>query len=418
MLMGKIAFMCELEEGHLLPTFGLAHSLKKRGHEVIYLSVADNENYIEEQGFRCYTSMENLYPKGLRTIQKKNYINPSSFLLLERTDFHNEHVLEVMRGSYDEFIRETNADVYLNCFYMPFDVFMMHYKYNITPVIFSPVLHRLDKTIESEMLLYFHHLSLEAKCALLEFLAEKNIAGNSFKEMVQPLNHIHQLIFCPGEFEVGAPAPNPFMHYIEPSIRDKATTTDIYSLYGIPATKKIMYASMGSQALRHGVTCTVFINKIIQAMQHDDLRDLHLVLAIDSNFNTGNLLSVTDNITIVSWAPQIDILKVASLAIIHGGLGSVKECIYFGVPMIVFPQAHDQPDNAERVVHHNLGFADDIHTVSESSLRYYIMQALTDERIKKGIQRMQRIFREKEDQQEGVSFIESILAHKMFAAES
>lgn len=97
------------------------------------------------------------------------------------------------------------------------------------------------------------------------------------------------------------------------------------------------------------------------------------------------------------------------------GLGSVKECIYFGVPMIVFPQAFDQPANAQRVVYHELGFADDIHTVSESNLRYYIAQALTNERIKNGIQRVKRIFHEKEEKQEGAAFVETMLTRDLYS---
>jgi MGT family glycosyltransferase len=408
--MAKIIFMCELEEGHLLPTFGLAHSLKKRGHDVSYLSVADNEQLIQEQGFQFHAVLENLYPKGLRKIQKNHSIDPDKTPLGEPGAYLKHHVQAVVTGAYDTFIREMNADLYIVSFYLRFDMLMFHYKYNINSVIFSPVMHGPEKTIESDSLFFLHNLELAEKCLLADFFSEKNIRGDSFKDLVQPLNRFHQLIFCPGEFEIGNPAKNPYIHFIEPSIRNKNSSTDIFELYNIPRSKKIVYAAMGSQALRHGIAFVIFFNKIIQAMQCEQLNHLHLILAIDAAFDTSNLLPISENITIANWAPQIDILKVASVAVIHGGLGSVKECIYFGVPMIVFPQAFDQPDNAQRVVHHHLGFADDINTVSESDLRNYIMQALTDEKIKNGIERMRRIFHEKEERQEGAAIIESMLA--------
>ena len=59
---------------------------------------------------------------------------------------------------------------------------------------------------------------------------------------------------------------------------------------------------------------------------------------------------------IVKKAPQLELLRKASLMLNGGGLNSIKECLYFGVPMLVFPCTNDQPGNAARVRHHRLGY--------------------------------------------------------------
>jgi UDP:flavonoid glycosyltransferase YjiC (YdhE family) len=39
----------------------------------------------------------------------------------------------------------------------------------------------------------------------------------------------------------------------------------------------------------------------------------------------------------------------------HGGIGTTAKCIASGVPQLVIPRSHDQPDNANRTVRLGLG---------------------------------------------------------------
>jgi len=49
------------------------------------------------------------------------------------------------------------------------------------------------------------------------------------------------------------------------------------------------------------------------------------------------------------------LLSGASLAVLHGGLGGIKESILAGVPMLLVPFVFDQRPNAERIAFHGLG---------------------------------------------------------------
>nr|WP_255216441.1 nucleotide disphospho-sugar-binding domain-containing protein [Pseudenhygromyxa sp. WMMC2535] len=64
-----------------------------------------------------------------------------------------------------------------------------------------------------------------------------------------------------------------------------------------------------------------------------------------------------DNLKVLEWLPQAELLPGAAAMITHGGLGTVKECVLAEVPMVVAPLGRDQPANARRVVHHGLGRA-------------------------------------------------------------
>ncbi|HLZ86222.1 MAG TPA: nucleotide disphospho-sugar-binding domain-containing protein, partial [Puia sp.] len=64
---------------------------------------------------------------------------------------------------------------------------------------------------------------------------------------------------------------------------------------------------------------------------------------------------IPGNVRIFKTVPQLELLQRARIFITHGGFSSIRESLFYGVPMIVFPGWHDQSGNAARVVYHGLG---------------------------------------------------------------
>ena len=60
-----------------------------------------------------------------------------------------------------------------------------------------------------------------------------------------------------------------------------------------------------------------------------------------------------DNVLEIGYAPHSQIFPLASLIVHQGGAGTTAQALRAGVPQLVMPYAHDQPDNARRV--RNLG---------------------------------------------------------------
>src|SRR6185503_18859644 len=94
---------------------------------------------------------------------------------------------------------------------------------------------------------------------------------------------------------------------------------------------------------------------------------LQLVLVADREMH-GRLGALPPNVVVVPRTPQHTLLEKASVFVTHGGLSSVKEAIWFGVPMLVFPLGYDQHGNAARIAFHGLGARGDERYVTPESV--------------------------------------------------
>jgi UDP:flavonoid glycosyltransferase YjiC (YdhE family) len=103
-------------------------------------------------------------------------------------------------------------------------------------------------------------------------------------------------------------------------------------------------------------------------------------------------------------------LERASIMITHGGLGAVKECILFGVPMIAFPCKWDQPFNAARVVAHGLGVRGSINKVTAGQIHRLIETVAGNPSFKSRVDAMSKVFNEIENSGKGVKILERIIS--------
>lgn len=66
------------------------------------------------------------------------------------------------------------------------------------------------------------------------------------------------------------------------------------------------------------------------------------------------------NVQVFRWVPQLRVLEHADVAVTHGGINTIDECVLHGVPMLVYCGFEtDMAGNTARVVHHGLGLAGD-----------------------------------------------------------
>ncbi len=76
-----------------------------------------------------------------------------------------------------------------------------------------------------------------------------------------------------------------------------------------------------------------------------------------------------------------DVFPRCKAVVHHGGIGTTAKCIAAGVPQLIIPRSHDQPDNAQRVVKLGLGKAVSYRQTNTPQLATTLRQLLASEII-------------------------------------
>ena len=103
---------------------------------------------------------------------------------------------------------------------------------------------------------------------------------------------------------------------------------------------------------------------------------VQLVLSVGNNVDFFDLEPIPTNAIVVRRAPQIEILKRATLCITHAGLNTTLESLANGVPMVAIPITYDQPGVAARIAYRGVGEFVELQDLSVEHLAYLINKVL------------------------------------------
>ncbi|GAA1587194.1 glycosyltransferase [Kribbella sancticallisti] len=87
------------------------------------------------------------------------------------------------------------------------------------------------------------------------------------------------------------------------------------------------------------------------------------------------------NVLVRRSVPQPELLARAAMFVTHGGMNSVNEALYAGVPLLVVPQGADQPLVASRVVELGAGLSLRTQDVAEDAVRGLAQRLLGEPRF-------------------------------------
>jgi MGT family glycosyltransferase len=88
-------------------------------------------------------------------------------------------------------------------------------------------------------------------------------------------------------------------------------------------------------------------------------------------------LRAAENTVIVDAAPHTQVMKAATIAVTHGGHGTVMRALINRLPTLVIPHGRDQNDNAARIAHRGAGLMLP-PSASVEAIRAACQQLLTD----------------------------------------
>lgn len=100
------------------------------------------------------------------------------------------------------------------------------------------------------------------------------------------------------------------------------------------------------------------------------------------------------NPIVVDYAPQLEIIKRASLHVGHGGLNTVLQSLARGLPMVLMPAATDQPGTASRAKHIGVAEFIPVRRVTARKLRAAIETVQSDPSYRQNARRYQESMQE------------------------
>lgn len=177
-------------------------------------------------------------------------------------------------------------------------------------------------------------------------------------------------------------------------------------------SKKLIYASMGTL---FNYKVDVF-EKILESIKILNELFSNLTFLISCGKTSMNHLlekknngyDIPENVILIEFAPQIEILKRTSLFITHAGMNSCSEAIHFGVPVVCVPLKADQPLCAIRLVDDlRLGVRLDSKNFTSKELGNAISLILNDKSFTERAINFSKISRKYEGTLEAVHIIEN-----------
>ncbi|HEX8719948.1 MAG TPA: glycosyltransferase [Pyrinomonadaceae bacterium] len=370
--MSFLMFLSLQEQGHLLPTFKLAKALERRGHRVVFLTDPQQEGFVRAQGHEAVVVDHSFWPAPAAP---RGGAAGALDAINEVVSENREHLARLLR--------ELRPGLCLVDGFVP-SMALAAYESGSPYVL-------LHTNLDTEM----------------PGLVLGNIAGRAGIDpaLAEAALRAPEMVLCPKAFDFpNAPHAGRTLYFVEASV-DLSRREPPFDWGPVDPEEPFVYCSLGSQAHCYP-EAPRFFRAVLEAMAAQPRR--RMVMSV-GKVSPGGLGPVPPNVHLVGWAPQLEVLKKASVMITHGGLGTVKECIFFGVPMIAYPQARDQPLTTARVVFHGLGRRGDILHVTPAQVAELIDDVERNPSYKERTEEMSRKFWEVEESGRGVKVVEKVL---------
>src|SRR5215471_13788920 len=400
----RIGFLSLPVPGHLNPMTTLARTLQSRGHDVVFLSLADVAPCVEAAGLPFVPCSEAAYPAGSlgKLVRRLSELSGEDALHFTVHAMMKGYTASLF-ASLPDTLSKAGVDGIVLDQYQPYvELIPMHLRMPFvhvsnalhvdytgrTPICFvdwpyQTGVEALARNIEG---VRRARRLLEPVTSAAQTYAAKvglSVDWNDPHSTLSPLAWVTQ---CPREFDFGRAPDFPQFHYAGP-FHDGRGRMDCDFPWQQLTGEPIVYASMGT--LQNGLI-DIF-RSLVQAAV--GLKELQFVLAVGGQLDPQQLGAIPANVMVVSYAPQIELLRRSALCITHAGLNTALESLASGVPMLAVPITNDQPGVAARIANKKVGVVISPDQTSPETLVEAINQVLGDSTLRDNTRKIQKAIR-------------------------
>jgi zeaxanthin glucosyltransferase len=423
----------------------LARTLRRRGHEVSFAGMADCAPHVEPYGFELTALYTDWMPPGFMATwtggptsrpwretlrfyleQRRVMLRHARFLDFLAGGGHAEFVDAVRRIAPDLILVDVDVHAYWT---------ILAYATGIPTIYVSPILPTVEDPDVPPFTTSLPPATDAASRAAVEAAWRRHFARRrrtwrayglagipdwyaqidrlarncgvppgmlNMRTLLMPQLDLPSVILVPRELEFPQAAAREHVDYAEACI-DFEREEPPFPWERVDPGLKLVFCSLGSIAFSRA-----FFQTVIDATAREP--GWQLVVNIGPRLAPSDFTDVPESAILVSGAPQLALLKRAAAMIHHGGIGSVKECAYFGVPQAVFPIGFDQPGLAARVEFHGVGAAGNLAAATPQSVHALLARLLSDEGVAARCRALSAAVRAREEAQEAAAIIERVAA--------
>ncbi|MCA9947235.1 MAG: hypothetical protein KC449_27340 [Anaerolineales bacterium] len=332
----KIIFLNVPGHGHVNPTLALVSELNRRGHNVIYYNNTDFEPQIVKSGaeFRPYPDPQ---PTAEALAERANALPQVSVWVLGQS-------LRLLPWLLDELRRE-QPDLVV------FDSICL-WGMQAAHLLELPSVASITTFVQEGvkgMITLRDGLALvgQALPALPALFRQRRQLVRAYGPEVFPHPQIFpcisdtNLVYTSREFQPDTNFVDDTFHFVGPSINTTARETADFPWHLLEDGRSHIYISLG----------TIYHNQAsFYRMVFDCFADHpgQFVLSAGRMTNLDALGPIPENFIVRNFVPQLELLPRVDAFISHGGMNSINEGLYYGVPLLVVPQQMEQTLNARQ----------------------------------------------------------------------
>ncbi len=336
--MAKIILLGIPAHGHTNPTLPVVKELVTRGHQVLCYNGEEMRAKIERAGgeFRVYPDT---VPNTEQVARSLHTIIDATLMLIDMTQLLTPYMMEELRREQPDLIiyDSTCAWGYLTARTLGIPSICL---------ITTFVLEGSDGAIPFGAIA--RHL-FHAILHLPKIIRWKRWMNQTYgKEIAGGITEFGDLniVFTSREFQPPNHRIDEIFRFVGPSI-NPATRQENFPFERLN-DQSIIYISLGTV---HSVQ-TNFYTKVFEAFRDYPAQ---FVLSMGQFTDIETLGTIPTNFIVRNSVPQLAILERASAFITHGGMNSIHEGLYYGVPQVVVPQQMEQLMNGIQVKRQGAG---------------------------------------------------------------
>lgn len=385
----KIVFFNIPAHGHTNPTLGVVKELINNNHDVYYYSYEIMREKIESSGAHfipCdkFDSQTKLSNEDKEKIAKDLVF--STNLIVDMTLRLDDEILKEMQ--------ELKPDVIV-ADSMAFWGKLIAKKLNI-PFISSTTTFAFNKYSARVMKqegpgLFSLIKSIPKINKSLDRLRQKGYEVKSMLDIIANDENTSTIVYTSKYFQPYSETFNDNYAFVGPVLRESVEKTEKVE---IPT----VYISLGTVNNNH----KNFYQNCFEALKDENLR---VIMSVGEDIDIELLENIPNNFTVKKHVDQISVLKNTDVFITHCGMNSVSEALYYGIPLILFPQTTEQKGVANRVS--ELGAGKFLEKNNSENIKNTVLDVLKDKKIKENAIKISNSFTSCGSILKAVKFIEN-----------